>query len=167
MTDTEVTSQIVQALATYLKRDPSAITESHHLRDDLGLDSVAIIELLFEIEDRFKIQIPDQDLPGLSTVGSVADYVRQRLASGESAPQAESKPAAATKKPAAKKPAAKKPTAKKAAAATKKPAAPAKKKAPAKNVASTAKKAPAKKKAAAPKKAASSKNTSTPKKAKR
>ena len=154
MTDIEVTSQIIQALATYLKRDPSAITESHHLRDDLGLDSVAIIELLFEIEDRFKIQIPDQDLPGLSTVGSVADYVRQRLSSGESSPKAQTKPAAASKKPATKK----------AAAAPKKPAAPAKKKAATKKPVATSKKAAAQKKAPAQKKAASAKKTSTPKK---
>lgn len=99
MTELEVTSQIIQALATYLKRDPSTITESHHLRDDLGLDSVAIIELLFEIEDRFKIQIPDQDLPGLSTVGSVAAYVHQRLSTGQASASAETKPAAAPKKP--------------------------------------------------------------------
>ena len=157
MTDTEVTSQIVQALATYLKRDPSAITESHHLRDDLGLDSVAIIELLFEIEDRFKIQIPDQDLPGLSTVGSVSEYVQQRLASGRSAPKAETKPTSATKKPAAKK----------AAAAAKKPGAPAKKKAPVKKAASAAKKALTKKKAAPPNKGAPAKKSSTPKKTKR
>lgn len=98
MTELEVTSQIIQALATYLKRDPSTITESHHLRDDLGLDSVAIIELLFEIEDRFKIQIPDQDLPGLSTVGSVAAYVHQRLTTGQASAAAETKPAAAPKK---------------------------------------------------------------------
>ena len=161
MTDTEVTSQIVQSLATYLKRDPSAITESHHLRDDLGLDSVAIIELLFEIEDRFKIQIPDQDLPGLSTVGSVSEYVQQRLASGESAPKAETKPASATKKPAAKKPVAKK------AAAAKKPAAPTKKNAPVKKAAPAAKKAQTKKKAAPPKKSAPAKKPSTPKKTKR
>ncbi|MCP9473026.1 MAG: acyl carrier protein [Nitrospira sp.] len=99
MTELEVTSQIIQALATYLKRDPSTITESHHLRDDLGLDSVAIIELLFEIEDRFKIQIPDQDLPGLSTVGSVAAYVHQRLTTGQTSASAETKPAAAPQKP--------------------------------------------------------------------
>ena len=84
--DPAITSKIVQALASYLKRDPASITESHHLRDDLGLDSVAIIELLFEIEERFKLQIPDQDLPGLSTVGTVAAYVQRRL--GE--PQSES-----------------------------------------------------------------------------
>lgn len=132
MADLAVTQQIIQSLATYLKRDAASITESHHLRDDLGLDSVAVIELLFEIEDRFKIQIPDQDLVGLSTVGSVAAYVQERLASPNAAPKAPAKSAAkpaahAPAKAAAKAPAksAAKPTAraKTASSSAKKPAA--------------------------------------------
>ena len=97
--DPAVTAKIIQALASYLKRDPASITEAHHLRDDLGLDSVAIIELLFEIEERFKLQIPDQDLPGLSTVGTVAAYVQQRLAESKTASKpASPKPVAAASK---------------------------------------------------------------------
>ena len=108
MTDSSIASQIIEALAAYLKRDPSSITESHHLRDDLGLDSVAVIELLFEIEDRFKIQIPDQDLAGLSTVGTVATYVQRRLAAGTATTAATKKakkpsPAGKAKKPVAAK----------------------------------------------------------------
>ena len=102
--DPAITEKIVHALATYLKRDPASITENHHLRDDLGLDSVAVIELLFEIEERFKLQIPDQDLPGLSTVGSVAAYVQRRLAEPQtSAPSVSSKPTAGSSKAASKK----------------------------------------------------------------
>lgn len=126
MADLVITQQIIQSLATYLKRDPASITESHHLRDDLGLDSVAVIELLFEIEDRFKIQIPDQDLVGLSTVGSVAAYVQERLASPKAAPKATTKtPAKAVAKPAAKAPAksSTKPKAKAASPPARKPAA--------------------------------------------
>lgn len=104
--DPAISSKIIQALASYLKRDLASITESHHLRDDLGLDSVAIIELLFEIEERFKLQIPDQDLPGLSTVGTVAAYVQRRLAE----PKAESKPEQAKSATAASKPKSAKPT---------------------------------------------------------
>lgn len=97
--DPAITSKIIQALASYLKRDPASITESHHLRDDLGLDSVAIIELLFEIEERFKLQIPDQDLPGLSTVGTVAAYVHRRLAEQKPESKSESaKPVTAASK---------------------------------------------------------------------
>ncbi|MBM4137983.1 MAG: hypothetical protein FJ244_00640 [Nitrospira sp.] len=106
MADLTVTQQIIQSLATYLKRDAASITESHHLRDDLGLDSVAVIELLFEIEDRFKIQIPDQDLVGLSTVGSVAAYVHERLVSPSAAPKVLAKAApTSAAKPAAQTPA--------------------------------------------------------------
>lgn len=102
--DPEITQKITQALASYLKRDPASITEDHHLRDDLGLDSVAVIELLFEIEERFKLQIPDQDLPGLSTVGSVAAYVQRRLAEPQEASKSESvKPAAVSTKSGSKK----------------------------------------------------------------
>jgi acyl carrier protein len=80
MSDQDVMRKIVAALADYLKRDPATIEADHHLRDDLGLDSMAVIELLYKIEETFDLQIPDQDLVGLSTVGAVADYVEQRLA---------------------------------------------------------------------------------------
>lgn len=121
--DPAITEKIVHALATYLKRDPASITESHHLRDDLGLDSVAVIELLFEIEERFKLQIPDQDLPGLSTVGSVAAYVQRRLAESPSHAQSESsKTAAKPSKAISRKPVSKKPIP--AKSASKKPVSP-------------------------------------------
>jgi len=99
MTDRAIASKIIQALADYLKRDTASITEAHHLRDDLGLDSVAIIELLFKIEETFNIQIPDQDLPKLSTVGSVAAYVQQHLAPTKPTPsRTPKKPAPISKK---------------------------------------------------------------------
>src|SRR5574342_182719 len=83
MTDRAVLEKIVQALADYLKRDAGSIQPSYHLRDDLGLDSMAVIELLYKIEETFNLQIPDQDLPGLTTVGAVAGYVQGRLAPAE------------------------------------------------------------------------------------
>jgi acyl carrier protein len=79
MSDPTVTPKIVAALADYLKRDPKTIKPDLHLRDDLGLDSMAVIELLYKIEETFDLQIPDQDLVSLSTVGAVAKYVDQRL----------------------------------------------------------------------------------------
>jgi acyl carrier protein len=80
MNDRAVLEKIGQALADYLKRDAGLIKPSYHLRDDLGLDSMAVIELLYKIEEVFNLQIPDQDLVGLTTVGAVARYVEQRLA---------------------------------------------------------------------------------------
>lgn len=77
-THTEIASRITTALAEYLSRDPSSVLESHTLRDDLGLDSMALIELIFRIEEAFDIEIPDKDMMSLQTVASVIEYVERR-----------------------------------------------------------------------------------------
>lgn len=106
MADRVIVDKIIQALAEYLKRDARTIKAAHHLRDDLGLDSMAVIELLYKIEEAFNIQIPDQDLVGLTTVSSVAAYVEGRVAPAAPAAKKSAKPAAkAPAKPASKKPA--------------------------------------------------------------
>lgn len=79
MTNAEIADRIITALGEYLKRDRSSIMPGHALRDDLGLDSMATIELLFKIEEAFDLQIPDQDLQHLRTVANVIDYVQARL----------------------------------------------------------------------------------------
>ena len=79
VTDPTVSLKIRTALAEYLKRDPATILATQHLRDDLGLDSMAVIELLYRIEEAFDLQIPDQDLVGLTNVGHVVSYVEKRL----------------------------------------------------------------------------------------
>ncbi len=85
--DTTISLKIRTALGEYLKRDPATILATQHLRDDLGLDSMAVIELLYRIEEAFDLQIPNQDLAGLTNVGHVVTYVEKRLGkSGSAAP---------------------------------------------------------------------------------
>lgn len=96
----DVSDKIIQALADYLKRDAASIQTTHHLRDDLGLDSMAVIEMLYRIEEVFNLQIPDQDLVGLTTVGQVIAYVQGRVAPPKAPAKTPAK--AAAKKPAAK-----------------------------------------------------------------
>jgi acyl carrier protein len=91
--ESPVAGRIRKALADYLKRDAGSITPQQSLRDDLGLDSMATIELLFRIEEAFDLQIPDTDLPGLVSVGHVIAYVEKRL-----------QPPASARKPAGKRP---------------------------------------------------------------
>src|SRR5438105_14708784 len=85
-TDPTIDLKIRTALGEYLKRDPATILIAQHLRDDLGLDSMAVIELLYRIEETFDLQIPDQDLVGMTTVGHDVSYVEKRL--GKAAPPA-------------------------------------------------------------------------------
>ncbi len=97
--ESDIAVRIRTALGDYLKRDPASVEPRHALREDLGLDSMATIELLFKIEEVFDLQIPDQDLQKLAKVSDVIAYVEGRL--GRPAPAF--KPPAAT--PPAKRPA--------------------------------------------------------------
>ena len=75
----DLAMKIRSELASYLKRDLDRVRPNDSLRDDLGLDSMATIELLYRIEEAFDLQIPDEDLRQLVTVGNVVTYVERRL----------------------------------------------------------------------------------------
>jgi acyl carrier protein len=89
--DSAVATRIRTALAQHLKRDVSKIRLEDSLRADLGLDSLAMIELLFKIEEAFDLEIPNDDLSKITTVGDVVTYVEERL--GSSAAAAAPRPA--------------------------------------------------------------------------
>lgn len=93
--DTDIAIRIRTALADYLKRDVETIKPTDGLRKDLGLDSMATIELLYQIEDAFDVQIPDQDLPRLVTVANVTTYIEEKVAP---APSVTAKPPSAQPK---------------------------------------------------------------------
>src|SRR5262245_12866273 len=78
-----ILTQIRAALAQHLKKDVSKVQPDHKLREDLGLDSLSTLELLFKLEEAFDMEIPNEDLPRLSTVQSVADAIEERLPAGD------------------------------------------------------------------------------------
>ncbi len=81
MTDmSPIGQQIQEALATSLQRERSTISPGDHLRDDLGLDSLMLFEWLYELEKTFDLEIPNEDLPNLQTLGDVITYVDARVA---------------------------------------------------------------------------------------
>ncbi len=71
--------RIRTALAEDLKRDVRTIDPRASLRDDLNLDSLGMFEMLFKIEEFFDLQIPNECLQKLVTVGDVIRYVEGRL----------------------------------------------------------------------------------------
>ncbi len=90
--ESDIAVRIRTALGDYLKRDPASIEPRHALREDLGLDSMATIELLFKIEEVFDLQIPDQDLQKLVQVSDVIAYVESKVGR-PAAPAAKQPPA--------------------------------------------------------------------------
>ena len=86
--ESAVAIRIRTALAEHLKRDVSKVRLQDDLRKDLGLDSLAMIELLFKIEEAFDLEIPNDDLSQITTVGDVVVYVEQRVTTAAAAPAA-------------------------------------------------------------------------------
>ncbi len=59
---------------------PEKVTETAHFIDDLGADSLDIVELVMAFEEKFGIEIPDEDAQKLDTVGKAVGYLETKLA---------------------------------------------------------------------------------------
>jgi acyl carrier protein len=77
--ESPIAIQLQTALAQHLKRAAASIRPGDRLREDLGLDSLAMIELLFKIEEHFDLEIPNEDLSRITTIADVTAYVEDKL----------------------------------------------------------------------------------------
>lgn len=80
MLENEIAKKITEALSGYIKNKSIKIEGNSELREELGLDSMDTIELVFQLEENFNIQISDDDLMGLKTVDDVVQYIEKRVA---------------------------------------------------------------------------------------
>ncbi|HEX2232714.1 MAG TPA: acyl carrier protein [Thermoleophilaceae bacterium] len=80
MTRDEVLARIREHLATELEVDPDHIDEGTRFKEDLEADSLDLVELLVELEDRYGIRIPDEQAAKILTVGQAADFVAAHAA---------------------------------------------------------------------------------------
>lgn len=66
-------------LSEQLEVDSDSITLETDIADDLGADSLDVVEMLMSIEDEFEIEIPDEKIESLKTVGQVVDYIQENI----------------------------------------------------------------------------------------
>ena len=71
----EVYERVKVALVEKLGADEGAISDDASFQEDLSADSLDLVELIMEMEDRFKVKIPDEEAEKISTVGQAVDYV--------------------------------------------------------------------------------------------
>lgn len=69
--------KVKSVLAQQFELDPESITMDTNLIDDLGADSLDVIELIMSLEDEFGIAISDNDAAQLYTVGRIVDYLEK------------------------------------------------------------------------------------------
>lgn len=69
--------KVKSVLAQQFETDPESITMDTNLIDDLGADSLDVVELIMSLEDEFGIAISDNDAAQLYTVGRIVDYLEK------------------------------------------------------------------------------------------
>ena len=69
--------KVKSVLAQQFELDPESITMDTNLIDDLGADSLDVVELIMSLEDEFGIAISDNVAAQLYTVGRIVDYLEK------------------------------------------------------------------------------------------
>lgn len=71
--------KIVDIVIGQLGCDADTVTEDSAIVDDLGADSLDVVEILMAVEENFGITIPDEDIPNLKTVRDMMAYVEANI----------------------------------------------------------------------------------------
>ena len=69
--------KVQSALASQFELDPETITMDTNLIDDIGADSLDVVELIMSLEDEFGIAISDDDAVQLTTVRKIVEYLEK------------------------------------------------------------------------------------------
>lgn len=68
--------KVKQIIVDQLGVEESEITMESSFIDDLGADSLDIVELIMALEEEFNLEIPDEEAEKMSTVGDVVEYIK-------------------------------------------------------------------------------------------
>lgn len=70
-----VFEKIRAILCEQLDVEESEVTMESNIAEDLGADSLDVVDLIMSIEDEFEIEVPDDQIEGIKTVGDVVNYI--------------------------------------------------------------------------------------------
>ena len=85
----DITERVIRVIAENQKVDPSSFNAESTF-EDMGVDSLDGINIVFAVEEEFKVTVPDEAMNDLRSVRDVIDGVEKLLAGEELAPPAES-----------------------------------------------------------------------------
>ncbi len=78
--NTSIEDKVKTIICDQLAVEAERVTLSASFIDDLGADSLDIVELVMTMEEEFDLDIPDEDAEKMKTVGDVIEYVKSKSA---------------------------------------------------------------------------------------
>ena len=67
--------KVREIIADQFSVDVNKITETTNIAEELGADSLDLVEILMSLEDEFGVSIPDEVIPNIKSVKDVVDYI--------------------------------------------------------------------------------------------
>ncbi|MBW7917380.1 MAG: acyl carrier protein [Trueperaceae bacterium] len=78
MDEHEILEKIKDVVADKLDADPADVTEESRFMDDLGADSLDVVELIMGLEDEFGVEISDDEAENIRTVGDAVRFIADK-----------------------------------------------------------------------------------------
>ena len=79
MSSEDIFEKVKEIIIEQLGVSETSITTEASFIDDLGADSLDIVELVMALEEEFDLEIPDSDAEKVVTVGDVVDYIKDNI----------------------------------------------------------------------------------------
>lgn len=74
----DVFERIKEIVVEQLGVDADEVTEEASFVEDLGADSLDIVELIMAFEEEFDLEIPDEDAEKITTIGDAVNYIKEK-----------------------------------------------------------------------------------------
>lgn len=75
----DIENRVIKLVAEYLDVDPSKVQKDSKFQDDLGADSLDLVELVMRIEEEFNIEVPDTAAEKIVKVSDAVDFIQEQL----------------------------------------------------------------------------------------
>lgn len=74
-----VFDKVSEIIVDQLECEKDDVTMEASITDDLGADSLDVVDLVMSIEESFDVEIPDEDVEGIKTVGDIVKYIESKV----------------------------------------------------------------------------------------
>lgn len=79
MTREQIAEEVKKLIVESLSPETEELKEDLKFVEDLGADSLDVVELVMSLENKFNIEIPDEDAQKIKTVGEAIDYIASKV----------------------------------------------------------------------------------------
>ena len=76
MENKEMTAKVTEIIANQLSVPAEKVKGNTNIAEELGADSLDLVEILMSLEDEFGISIPDEAIPNIKTINDIVDFIQ-------------------------------------------------------------------------------------------